>query len=281
MTRILLVWEDAKFEPLGEVVQRAVQASAPSSPEEFPRLLSHTTHGNGNFGRYVATTWPRASAHGLPNQPGMIEHVICVVDADRLDTLVPTIPSFPTIVAEIAAWHAGAAQTWLQWLRDRVDPGGPPPSTVHGIVLRWAKESLVLAGYDQPAWNEHLELDAGHPDIRRALGSCEPRLHVTEDSVFTDTFRRPLDCIKALRRARHLSSLPKTAPQIDYALRALARDSIATICARVPDIARLASLIWDLQEKKTPSKTSPATTSPLSTSVKRATSRSTATAQRK
>jgi len=114
-------------------------------------------------------------------------------------------------------------------------------------VLRWAKESLLLAGYDQPAMEAHIDVSAEHPDVAAALARCTPRPpQGVDDARFTDTFRHPSTCLKLLRTARGLGPLHRSSPDIDDALRALARESLPTIRARVPDIGRIAGLVWAL-----------------------------------
>ena len=193
------------------------------------------------------TTWPAVRSKGLPADPLPINHLVCVVDADRLHDLLPArVPHPPGEVDAIAAWHAAASREWQEHLRTQCDPSGPPTATVHGVVLRWAKESLLLAGYDQPAMKTHLDVDAEDPEVAPILARCTPRPRDIADDRFTDTYCRPSNCLKLLREARKLGALHKSAPEIDDALRALARESLAKLRDRVPDIAHIAALIWDL-----------------------------------
>jgi hypothetical protein len=54
------------------------------------------------------------------------------------------------------------------------------------------------------------------------------------------------------RQAKKLRALPKNAPEIDDALGALATASLPILRARVPDLARLAALIWSLHRGDPP-----------------------------
>lgn len=253
MTRALVVWEDEKFEALGAIAKRVVRVTRTASDDDGPRVLSHKTKGNGMFGHYVAVTWTNVRRHGLPTDPGSIDHLIGVVDADVLHRLVPGVEKPPVAPDAVAEWHANASSIWQRWLRDRCDPAGPAPTTVHGVVLRWAKESVVLAGYDQPAAASHLGVDPNTPDARTMLDElCPVHPGAVAPALFTDTFRRPLGCLDLLRRARKLGALKKNAPAIDDAIKALMRDSLAIVRARVPDLDRLAALIWDLHRGGTP-----------------------------
>jgi hypothetical protein len=116
-------------------------------------------------------------------------------------------------------------------------------------VLRWAKESLLLAGYDQPAMKAYLQsaVEAVEaPEVAAVLARCTPRPQDIPDERFTDTYRRPSACLNLLREACRLGALHKNAPEIDDALRALARESLSKLRDRVPDTARLSALIWEL-----------------------------------
>jgi len=241
------VWEDAYCESLGVLLKRVVRSQAPTLDAEVPRVLRHTSRSNSAFDRYAHTTWPAIRARGLPTDSGPIDHLVCVVDADRLHELLPArVPHPPAEALAIPAWHAAAERGWTEHLRSQCDPHGPPLATVHGVVLRWAKESLLLAGYDEAAMEAHLDVAVGHPDVNVALTRCTPRPSAVDDAHFTDTYHRPSKCLKLLREARGLGPLHKSAPEIDDALLTLARDSLAKVCARVPDITRLAALVWQL-----------------------------------
>jgi hypothetical protein len=249
MTRVLVVWEDTYWEPLKGLMRSLVRARSPALGVEIPSVLCHTARSNSAFDRYAHTTWPAVRSKGLPTDPGPIDHLVCVVDADRLHDLLPArIPRPPGETGAIAAWHVAAEREWQEHLRAQCDPSGPAVSTVHGAVLRWAKESLLLAGYDQPAMGAHLEIASEHPDVAAVLATCKPHPRDIADERFTDTYRRPSTCLKLLREARKLGALHKNAPEIDDALRALARESLAKVRDRAPDIARIAALIWALHQ---------------------------------
>ncbi|HWO24326.1 MAG TPA: hypothetical protein VNO30_36530 [Kofleriaceae bacterium] len=248
MTRVLVVWEDAHCESLGDLVKRAVNAHGAPDAVARPTVVRHTSRGNGAFSRYVHDTWPLARARGVPLDPRPIDHVICVVDADRLHEL-KVVAAPPSDTNATAAWHEEAERAWKGWLHSHCAPDGPPVATVHGLVLRWAKESALLAGFDQPAWARLLDVEISAPATQAELRrQCKPHPSEISDAAFTNTFRRPLSCLQIVRQACKLSRLDKNDPTIDDALKALARESLPTVLARVPDLARLASLIWSLQQ---------------------------------
>ena len=93
MTRVLVVWEDTYFQPLDHLLNRVVKKQAPRAEVSRPTVLHHTARSNTAFERYVETTWPKVSPRGLPGDPGAIDHMVCVVDADKLsDLLRPHVP---------------------------------------------------------------------------------------------------------------------------------------------------------------------------------------------
>lgn len=248
MTRVLVVWEDAHCESLGELVKRAVRVRSKPDGTAGPTVVRHTSRGHGAFARYVHDTWPLARARGVPLDPHPIDHVICVVDADRLHEL-KVVATAPSEVSQTDAWHAKAEPAWRDWLHSQCDPDGPPRTTVHGIVLRWAKESVLLAGFDQPAWARHIEVDISAPAVQAELRrECKPHPGEVPDASFTNTFRRPLSCLQLVRQACKLSRLHKSDVTIDDALYTLARESLPALLARMPDLARLTSLIWSLHD---------------------------------
>lgn len=246
MTRVLVVWEDAHCDALDGLAKRAVNARAARDGAVAPTVVRHTTRGHGAFSRYVRDTWPLVRARGVPLDARPLDHLICVVDADRLHELKIVLPP-PSAASEIDAWHAQADRAWRAWLHTQCSPSGPPPSTVHGLVLRWAKESALLAGFDQPAWPQHVEVDVTAPAVQAELRKqCKPHPGAVADAAFTNTFRKPLACLQLARQACQLGRLDKSDPAIDDALFALARESLPTLLARVPDLAHLEALIWSL-----------------------------------
>lgn len=258
MTRVLVVWEDSYFQPLDDILNRAAKNRARSPELPRPMILHHTARSNAAFERYVATTWPMASSRGLPMNPGAINHVVCVVDADKLsDLLRPQLPPPPSSVTDIPAWHDNAEQAWNSHLRSKCSPDGPAVSTVHGMVLRWSKESVLLAGYDQRAFAQHVDCDITAPEVEQFLKGCNPRPSDVSGEVFSNSFRNPLRCLRGLRKAAKLAELPKNSPQFDDALRKLARESLGLVCERAPDVSRVAELIWQLHESASASPAHP------------------------
>lgn len=247
MTRILVAWEDHYYGTLGTFVKKRLSARAPAGQTRFPEVLFHTAHGNGSFNRYVRSTWDNIRGKGLPGNVGAIDHLICVVDGDKLHEQLGAVTRPPPAIADIPAWLTSAEQTWEEHLRALCD--NAPKTTLHGRVLRWSKESVVLAGYDRDAAKQHLGIDVQTGGPKEHLARCIPSPTSVESTAFSSTFRNPLRCLTdldAAQRAPRASTLTKNAVELDDALRTLARDDCSIIAARVPDIDRLADLIWQL-----------------------------------
>lgn len=247
MSCILVAWEDTYYEPLFPFVERRLAALAPPNVKGFPQLRFHTARGNGSFDRYVRLVWPLVRANGLPRNPGSIDHLICVVDGDRVHEHHEDISRPPTLPDEVTQWYISSEQAWENHLRDKCRDSAPP-GTVHGLILRWSKESLLLAGYDREPLREHLGIDLTSDAVQAFLARCQPLPADVADCNFTDTYRHPWRCLSGLRNARGLPVLSKNCPEMDDALRALAGSQHrATLYARVPDIDLLTRLIWKLE----------------------------------
>ena len=227
MTRVLVVWEDTYFQPLDDILNRVVKKVAPGVVASRPTVLHHTARSNTAFERYVETTWPIASARGLPMNPGPIDHVVCVVDADKLsDLLRQRVPPPPNAAGDVSAWHGAAERLWSSHLRTKCPPSGPAVERVHGVVLRWSKESVLLAGYDQTSFAQHLDCDVAAPSVDEFLKDCKPAPSQVDGEGFSSSFQNPTQCLRALRKAAKLPELPKNSPQFDDALRKLGRESL-------------------------------------------------------
>jgi hypothetical protein len=234
MTRILVVWEDAKHEALDLILSRRI-AALRGQATVFPQMLFHSVRGDGAFSRYVKDTWKNVRSKGLPANKGAIDHLVCVVDADQISKNVP----------EVSAWDSESEGLWETKLREACD-SSVPSSTIHGATLRWAQESLALAAYDTEAAKEHLQIDLEKPEVAAMISACSPQPSTVENALFTDTFRKPLRCLDELRRTSCNKSVKKNDVPIEDLLKAAAKTDHAKIAERVPDLDRLAAKIWTL-----------------------------------
>ncbi|HEY2514526.1 MAG TPA: hypothetical protein VGI39_26865 [Polyangiaceae bacterium] len=242
--RVAIAWEDEYFRPLERIVLARRGALRPPDARGYLELIQYTLRGNGRFAAHVESSWPRVRAQGVPASSGKIEHLICVVDADKLRQLLPaTIEPPPHSPEAVAEWHIAAEAAFVEHLRGRA--AGGEPSTVHGLVLRWAKESLSLAAFDRIAAGEKLGVDTAHPRVVTLFERCNPDPRAVSDALFTDAYRRPIACMDDLRRASGLPAVGKGS-ELDDVINALAGEDVEAVCRRVPDIDRLLKLAWQL-----------------------------------
>ncbi len=239
--RILVVWEDEQYDPLARFIKLRLASRKPEDVSKFPEVLFHTSQGNGRFAPYVRDTWPRVRTRGLPNNPGPLDRLLCIVDGDKIHELLRKVPSPTAMVSGANDWHQQAMRAWKEHLQELAEAS--PPGTVHGYVLRWSKESLVLAGFDLEPVSTHLELDFKTEDLQRLLDNCkpDPRSLSTE---FSNSYLKPLQCLESARKSIGKPGHIKNSPELDDALVALAQHHLASVCCRVPDLDSIVDLIW-------------------------------------
>jgi hypothetical protein len=221
---------------------------APDAAIPAPAIEFHTSKGNSKFEHYVSSTWTTARRFGVPGAAGPIDHLVCVVDADKLrDNVLPTLPAIPRNASDVPRWHAEAQGQWQSMVRSWVDSSVPADS-VHGFVLRWSRESALLAGFDRPPFRDVLGLDIERPELKQFLQKeCVPSpTSIPNGAAFSDAFGTPYTCLKRMfdKQGLHLPS--KNDTSLEDVLRALAKDHADVVCSRVPDFDALARLVWAL-----------------------------------
>lgn len=243
MNRILVVWEDERHQALDELVRERTPATGQLE------LLFYGTGGNRNFQGFATARWPDVRAKGLPTNPGAIHHAICVVDGDRLREFVSSVGVIPVSAADIPRWHSHAETEWQKWLDGYY---GSSPSGLHGIVLRWAKESIVLAAYDDSLAKTAVGLDVRLSGASAHISSCVPSPPSVPDADFTNTFRDPLTCIRDLFLANGRQCPRKNNPVYDDLIRDIARHRVTAVYDRVPDIDRVVQKVQQLAGSSAP-----------------------------
>jgi hypothetical protein len=187
----------------------------------------------------------------LPTNPGRIDHLVCVVDGDRIADILPDVGAIPANPSSVERWHANAERSFVSELRRRCTEAGVPSDTVHGAVLRWSKESVVLAAYDLAAAREKLGIDLEEEKTAAFLATCKPPPAGILAADFINTYRKPIKCIDGLRTARGLSALGK-APEHDDVLNALSSEELDVACKRARDMDRVVDLVWSLTATSSP-----------------------------
>lgn len=254
MTRVLVAWEDQYCDALTSVLKRSIAAARREEDSEDPVVLPHATRGNGRFEKLVSDTWPNASAKGTPSSPGRIDHLVCVIDADKLHEIVSGVGPPSALgdeLSTIVAWQRAAERAWNElvrsWATARSDP-----ATVHGALLCWSKESLVLAGFDQPAMKSQMGLSIDEEPVQAFVARCEPSPSRVASATFSQRFRKPMSCLGKLFAAQNMSFPAKGDPTVDDALRELGRDSLASLRDRVDSLHALTELLWRLHRPAPP-----------------------------
>jgi hypothetical protein len=156
----------------------------------------------------------------------------------------------PAVPAAVGGWLKTAEQQFAGYLRTK----SHAPSTVHAVLLRWAKESLTLAAYDRPQAADNLGIQISDPHVQTYLAACSPPPASVPARDFTNTFRDPVGCLDGILRAQGRSAVGKGST-MDDVIRALSGSDLTVVCARVPDIDRLLTLAWSLVTTPPPATT--------------------------
>ena len=238
---ILLVWEDRYFEGL-KATSRAVHRALRGNRQDIgpaPRLFDDTLGGYGGFRNHVQKDLGRLRKVGLPRF-GKVDHVLYVIDADQTENLLRTLG--------LAQPEAG--DTWLQSAEERLESvirqNTTEPERAHVVLLRWAKETVFLAGHDQPAWSR-LMPDGNLAAARSALyRDCSPDPSKVADHDFVETFRSWKKCIALVEKHLATGKIKKKDVRVDDVLKELSKADTQKLMARVPDLRRLGEKILDL-----------------------------------
>ena len=148
----------------------------------------------------------------------------------------------------LVVWEDAHCESLSDLVKRAVRVHGAPDAVVRPTVVRHtSRGNGAFSRYVRYTWP--LARARGVPLVQTELRRlCRPHPSEVPDASFTNTFRRPLSCLQLVRQACKLGQLDKNDVAIDDAVSALARESLPTLLARVPDLARLVSLIWSLHQ---------------------------------
>lgn len=189
-----------------------------------------------NFAGFVESQWPQFRKRGFPvaGKPRP-RALFCIADADvAAAQLGLTAQSEPH-----DDWIVEAEAEFTDFLRAKADK----PETVHGALLRWNQESLLIAVHDEL---EAMQRVAGPMPINQSalkdfLGQCTPCPSEVPDARFTNTFDKPQACLAELVRALGWRKLKKGDPRKGEVLRWSSANVLGKLVRRVPDLARIAA----------------------------------------
>jgi hypothetical protein len=242
--RAVLVYEDHEPSALHAVVRKTLNARFDASGRSgpWPELTHLSSKGVGNMSHVVGRQWPIYRRTGFPRGGHKPDALICIADADRLHEHIPGVAAPPPVPADTEAWRAEAERSLTAFLRGQAVVDA---ERIHGHLLRWNAESLLIAAYD------HLDIASGLQPIDEGkleefLEACREQPLESQDYAFMSRHRRPTRCFDDLCSAVGLPRVPKTAKLRGDILRIAARRDLETLCARVPDLPRLADRILDL-----------------------------------
>lgn len=247
--KIALVWEDRHFDGLravGRAAARQLRKEPPSLPPSH--LFDDSIQGYGGLKSHVRRDWARMRAHGLPKSPGPIDHIIYVLDADVAHEFLDIDPLPGSESTD--SWHRLASQA----LEGRIRGWSTrDPERAHGILLRWAKESLILAAHDIDEAIGLLNRDASVDRARESLyADCSPDPRRVEDADFIETFRSTKQCMEVVQASFGLGKLRKSDSRTSEVLRKAAGSDIHRLLGRIPDLRALAEKIIALSHSIEP-----------------------------
>ena len=245
--RILLCWEDRYFTGLRAVCRSAVRVLR----EELgirgalPLLFDDTARGDGGWKKHLTRDWERIQRAGIPNRgAGPLDHILYVCDADSASRVLEEVDS-PPRQGSTQDWHARATECFESNLKKLASD----EDRVHGVLLRWHKETLLLAAHDQEEILRILNWEKVPGDGRTQLyANCEPRPDRVEDPDFIDTFRSTGECLGKFTQAFGVAKLRKSDPRVDDVLAKFGQAEIRLLMKRVLDIRNLAEKIVTLSQ---------------------------------
>ncbi len=242
MKRFVVCWEDRYFEGLDAVLRRIRRHENASLLPE-PAIKPETVGGYGGFADYVRRDWAVARRRGMPGF-GVPDYLFCVADADRATEVCQGISANPTGNTE--DWCEEASQIWTDSLRGLA---AQESERIFGFFLRWSRESVLIAGFDEfdmIAMLSNGDASLHEREYKAFLQSCQPDPRSVER--FVDAYTKPSRCFEGLAKAVGHERLRKTDPKVEDALKQFPRDPSVSLLSRLPDLVHIAQEINRLSE---------------------------------
>ena len=130
---------------------------------------------------------------------------------------------------------------------------------IHGVLVRWSYESLVLAGFDVEVVLTTLGglSSVDHATLDEHLAACRPDPRTIPPDEFMEAFRNPQGCLEGLARSAGWRRLKKGDPRKDQAVAQLSQSDLERLVGRVPDLIRVLKIVTE-QATMQPAGASPA-----------------------
>ncbi len=239
---ILVLWEDHYFTTLASVLEKFAKTLHPGVPMS---LLHRAVEGYSNFPGFLEENWQEWRTRGLEEmfESKSVDYVLCIADADRAHECSKTIVPFH-LGQDSSHWLESANQDWTESLRNKVTM---EPERIFGRFLRWNRESVVIACYDQSEVMEALQ----KPDIpRRTLDSfwqhCQPVPQHIDDCDFANHYMTPTRCLEQMTRHLGHIRLKKNSEAVETALSLFPTPIPRSLQERLPDFVQFGHLLCEL-----------------------------------
>jgi hypothetical protein len=229
----LLAYEDQYHDNLHLLIKKLRRDAA------LPGIILEktTVRGTGGFINDV----PKLLRTPLKQTRKPPDRLICLADADRPQNLVPGSPGPPAgdDGTSLDSWIVELEAAWLEHLRGRLNLPPADETRLRVVVLRWSKESLLIASPD--ALLEYAQKHERGPQVRALLANCDPDPWKAADREFMTAYQEPRSCLDVVFREIEERSYKKGRDDED-----LLRDHIidnhqrrTELRRRCPDLDRL------------------------------------------
>lgn len=246
MARVLVAVEDTYYQPMERIIRRACESEDGVNLRHLVKFLP--VQGDGGFGKFINRDFNIAISGGIPKF-GKVEGLCCILDADSAGRSLG-VDKPPIDSAGLEEWHESASEAFRAKL---IGWGVPEDFPLHGVLLRWNLESVILATYDrwwEPNALRALGIQATNPSVKweERLKSCRLDPRSVEDTEFVSQWRSPGKCVNDLIQALGGGQLAKKDPRRTDLINAVTKhkSDLESILARLPDVAHAAKSISEL-----------------------------------
>lgn len=249
MKTVLVAWEDSNFTELARLLRRAVvhvSGNALTPKEAHHHIPSLPMGGDGGFKPFVSKggDWSLVYAKGI-DQYGSnpADELVCVVDGDKLHNHSIDGIERANLDADLAEWRKNTSKSWTLYLHSVA----VHHEHVHGHVLTWNKESLVLGAISSDMPSDISGLLPDRKPWNQIAEECGDQAPTASDD-YASRFRKPRECLES--KVGILDA--KQGATCDAILKAASKSSVVGVLQRCEDLRELAELVWQLLQSTTP-----------------------------